>query len=70
MILGVELIVNAANVALVYYAVRFHDARALVVALLVVTLAAAEAVVGISLVLTMYRKHGITETGEARSLAG
>ena len=70
LILGVELMVNAANLAFVYYAVRYQDPRALAVALLVVALAAAEVVVGVSLILALHRRGGITDTEEARSLAG
>jgi len=70
LILGVELMVNAANLALVFYAIRYQDPRALAVALLVVALAAAEVVVGVSLILVLHRKEGIADTEEARSLAG
>lgn len=70
MILGIELMINAANLALVYYAIRYQDARALAVALLVVTMAAAEVVVGVSLILALNRRSGITSTEEARTLAG
>lgn len=70
MVLGVELMVNAANLALVFYAIRYQDARALAVALLVVALAAAEAVVGISLILALDRRGGIAETEELRTLSG
>jgi NADH-quinone oxidoreductase subunit K len=70
MILGIELMINAANLALVYYAIRYQDARALAVALLVVAMAAAEVVVGVSLILALNRRNGITETEEARTLAG
>jgi len=70
LILGVELMVNAANLALVFYSVRYQDPRGLAVALLVVALAAAEVVVGVSLILVLHRKEGIADTEEARSLAG
>lgn len=70
MILGVELMINAANLALVYYAMRFQDAKGLAVALLVIALAAAEVVVGISLILTLHRKGEIVSTEEIQTLAG
>lgn len=70
LILGVELMVNAANLALVFYAVRYQDPRGLAIALLVVALAAAEVVVGVSLILALHRHGDLTATEEVRSLAG
>ena len=70
MILGIELMINAANLAFVYYAIRYQDARALVVALLVITMAAAEVVVGVSLILALNRRNGISATEEVQTLAG
>jgi NADH-quinone oxidoreductase subunit K len=70
MVLGLEMMINSANVAIVYYALRYHDARGLAVALIVIALAAAEVVVGISLILALNRKGEITETDQVQRLSG
>lgn len=69
MVLGVELMINAANLALVYCAVQRQDPKALAVALLVIAAAAAEAVVGLALLVALSRQ-GSVETSEIRDLAG
>lgn len=70
MILGLELMVNAANVNLVYYAAQRNDPAGLAIALLVIAVAAAEIVVGFSLILSLNRRGEAGETGEIRDLAG
>ena len=55
MLLGLELMLAAVNVSLVHHAGIFDDAEALAVVALVIAVAAAEAVVGLSLILRMRR---------------
>ena len=55
MLLGLELMLAAVNVALVHHAGLFNDAEALAVVALVIAVAAAEAVVGLSLILRVRR---------------
>lgn len=55
MLLGLELMLAAVNVSLVHHAGMFNDAEALAVVALVIAVAAAEAVVGLSLILRMRR---------------
>jgi len=56
MLLGLELMLAAVNVALVHHAGLFHDAEALAVTALIIAVAAAEAVVGLSLILRVRRE--------------
>lgn len=70
MILGLELMINSANVGLVYVASRRGDPEGLAVALLVIALAAAEAVVGLSLMLSLRLQDGSSDTEQLRELAG
>lgn len=70
MVLGVELMINAANVNFVYYAAQWNDPAGLAIALLVVAMAAAEVVVGFSLILALNRRGVAADTGEIRELAG
>jgi len=55
MLLGLELMLAAVNVALVHHAGLFGDAEALAVVALVIAVAAAEAVVGLALILRVRR---------------
>jgi len=55
MLLGVELMVAAVNVALVHQACLLSDAEALAAVALIIAVAAAEAVVGLSLILRARR---------------
>ncbi|MBI5245984.1 MAG: NADH-quinone oxidoreductase subunit NuoK [Elusimicrobia bacterium] len=55
MLLGLELMLAAVNVALVHHAGLFDDAEALAVVALVIAVAAAEAVVGLALILRVRR---------------
>lgn len=69
-LMGVELILNAANVNLVAFA-RFNPAFRLdgqVFALLVVVLAAAEAAVALAIILNFYNNHATVDVDEAKNL--
>ncbi|MEK7234894.1 MAG: NADH-quinone oxidoreductase subunit K [Elusimicrobiota bacterium] len=55
MLLGLELMLAAVNVSLVHHAGIFNDEEALAVVALVIAVAAAEAVVGLSLILRVRR---------------
>ena len=55
MLLGLELMLAAVNVSLVHHAGLFSDEQALAVVALVMAVAAAEAVVGLSLILRLRR---------------
>lgn len=69
-LMGVELILNAANVNLVAFA-RFNPAFRLdgqVFALMVVVLAAAEAAVALAIVLNFYNNHATVDVDEAKQL--
>ncbi|MBI4375028.1 MAG: NADH-quinone oxidoreductase subunit NuoK [Elusimicrobia bacterium] len=53
MLLGLELMINSVNIALVYTGSLWADAEALSAALLILAIAAAEVVVGLSLILKL-----------------
>ena len=71
-LMGVELILNAANVNLVAFA-RFNSGFRLdgqVFALLVVVLAAAEAAVALAIILNFYNNHATVDVDAAEELRG
>jgi len=70
MLLGVELMLAAVNVALVHCAASFSDADALAAVAVVIAVAAAEAVVGLSLILKALRSGRGLDAGEFAELRG
>lgn len=70
MLMSIEVMLNAANLALVL-AARIHgQADGQVVALLVLVLAAAEAVIGLGLALALFRNRAQADADEAREVYG
>jgi NADH-quinone oxidoreductase subunit K len=70
MLLGVELMLAAVNVALVHHAGLFSDAQALAAVAVVIAVAAAEAVVGLSLILRALRAGRGVDAGALAELRG
>ncbi len=70
MLLGLELMISAANISLVYHAGLFSDAQALAAVLLVIAIAAAEAVVGLTLIVDVYESGLPADASELRELRG
>ena len=70
MLLGVELMLAAVNVALVHHAALFSDAEAMAAVAIVIAVAAAEAVVGLSLILRALRTGRGVDAGAYSELRG
>jgi NADH-quinone oxidoreductase subunit K len=70
MLLGLELMIAAANVALVHHAGQFSDVEALAAVAIVLAVAAAEAVVGLSLILRVHRMGRGLDAGALSELRG
>lgn len=70
MLLGLELMTNAVNVALVYQARLGADAEGLATVFLLLAVAACEAVIGLSLILALERSRRSIETAGLRELRG
>ena len=70
MLLGVELMLAGASLALVREAGLRGDSEALAVAALILAVGAAEAVVGLSLILRMFRAGRGTQAGALAELKG
>jgi len=70
MLLGLELMVNAANIGVVYGASLAGDASGLSAALLIIAVAAAEAVIGLSLILRVYQSGRSPESDALKELHG
>ena len=70
MLLGVELMLAAVNVAIVHHAVLFSDAQAMAAVAVLIAVAAAESVVGLSLILRVLRSGKGVEAGGLTELRG
>lgn len=70
MLLGLELMISAVNVSLVYHASLFTDVEALSAVLLIIAIAAAEAVVGLSLILRIQRSGRAADSQALQELKG
>jgi NADH-quinone oxidoreductase subunit K len=74
MLMGIELMLNAANINLVAFwrhgAGPMADLTGQVFAVLIIGLAAAEAVVGLALIIAVYRERRTIDVDELDILAG
>jgi len=68
--MSVELMLNAANLALITFAQRFHDSAGAGLVLLVITLAAAEAGVGLAIFIRIYHQRTTIELDKITELQG
>jgi len=71
-LMGVELMLNAVNVGLVTFDRVYGPGRldGQLFSLFVITVAAAEAVVGLALILAIYRSRGTVAVDDLRELRG
>ena len=70
MLLGLELMLAAASVSLVHHAGLFSDEQALASVALIIAAAAAEAVVGLALILRVRRSGRAAEAESLTELRG
>jgi NADH-quinone oxidoreductase subunit K len=70
LLMSVELMLNAANLALLAFARAMGNETGHVLALFVMTVAAAEAAIGLALVLAQFRQRKTLNVDEARALKG
>ena len=69
-LLCLELMLNAANLALVAFARMWGSADGQIFALIVMVVAAAEVVVGLGLIVAIYRRHLAVNVDELNELRG
>jgi len=68
--LSIELMPNAANLALIAFARQWGSLEAQVVPLFVIAIAAAEVAVGLGLIVAIFRRRETTGVDELRGLRG
>jgi len=70
MLMSIELMFNAANLALVTYAKAWVNAAGHIFAFLVITVAAAEAAIGLAIVVIVFRRRTNVDVDEIASMRG
>jgi NADH-quinone oxidoreductase subunit K len=70
LLMSVELMLNAANLALIAFARNLGNETGHIMAIFVMTVAAAEAAVGLALVLAIFRHRKTVDVDQLRSLKG
>lgn len=68
--MSIELMLNAANLALIAFSRFFGGMQGQALAFFVIALAAAEVAVGLAIILAIFRKQGTIDVGEIRFLKG
>lgn len=68
--LSVELMLNAANIALVAFARAWGDLTAQTAVFIVMTLAAAEVAIGLAIIVSIFRKRETTNVDDLATLKG
>ena len=69
-LMSIELILLAVNINLVAFSTYLGDARGQIFALFVLTVAAAEAAVGLAILVTFFRNRGSIEVDSAGLMKG
>ena len=69
-LMGVELVLNGANINFVAFSQTTLDLDGSIVALFVIVLAAAEAAVALAIALNFYNNHGTVDVDRADELKG
>ena len=67
-LMGIELMLNGANVSFVAFAKHFGQLDGHVYVFLVITVAAAEVAIGLALVILLFRNQGTVNIDQIRSL--
>ena len=69
-LMAIELILLAVNINLVAFSVYLHDVVGQIYAMFVLTVAAAEAAVGLAILVTFFRNRGDISVEDAASMKG
>lgn len=68
MLMSIELMLNGANLTFVAFARQFGSADGHIYVFLAITVAAAEAAIGLALVIVLYRNRGAVNIDELKSM--
>jgi len=68
--MGIELMLNAANLAFVAFANQYQEVSGQIIVFFVMTVAAAEVAVGLALIVTIFRTKQSIDVDQLNSLKG
>ena len=69
-LMGIELLLNAANLSMVAFSKANHMIDGQIQVFFVITIAAAESAIGLSILVNLYRNFGSIKTQSATTLKG
>ena len=70
MLMAIELMWNAANLSFVAYAKAYLNNAGHIFAFLVITVAAAEAAIGLAIIVVVFRRHRYVDVDDIATLKG
>ncbi|MFI5392058.1 MAG: NADH-quinone oxidoreductase subunit NuoK [Bacteriovoracales bacterium] len=68
LLMGIELMLNSANLSMVAFSNQLHMVDGQIQAFFVITIAAAESAVGLSILINLYRNFGTIRTENTQTL--
>jgi NADH-quinone oxidoreductase subunit K len=70
MLMSIELMLNSVNISLVAFSHYLQDLRGQVMVFFTITVAAAEAAVGLAILLSLFRNKAVTNVDEMTEMKG
>jgi len=70
MFMSIELMLNAVNISLVAFSHYLQDMRGQILALFIITVAAAEAVIGLAIIIALFRNKDTVHVDEMNEMKG
>jgi NADH-quinone oxidoreductase subunit K len=70
MFLSIELMLNAVNISLVSFSHYLQDMRGQILVFFIITVAAAEAAIGLALILALFRNKATAHVDEMTEMKG
>ncbi len=70
MLLSIELMLNAVNITMVTFSHYLNDLRGQVFTIFIMTVAAAEAAIGLAIIVTLFRNKATIQADEIKEMNG
>jgi NADH-quinone oxidoreductase subunit K len=70
MFMSIELMLNAVNISLVAFSHYLQDMRGQILVIFIITVAAAEAAIGLAIIIALFRNKGTVHVDEMSEMKG
>ncbi|MBI4823438.1 MAG: NADH-quinone oxidoreductase subunit NuoK [Nitrospirae bacterium] len=70
MFISIELMLNAVNMSLVSFGTHLHDLRGQILSFFVITVAAAEAAIGLAIIIALFRNKATAHVDDMTEMKG